>query len=363
MPIQIFSRVKDGALSQVSGTPNAAHIRYTYKKKQFKYKINKVWNSGESNTEIYSDLKERGIVYPRIYWVAFGYTGSGKTYTIYGMMRELLYDLVKQEKEVRVTAYQIYRNDIYDMQSNNTKLKYYKTNTLVIRELKETKLENIEGFIDLVQRNRKLASTNMNDVSSRSHAIIDIRSGGKHFTLVDMAGQESGVTGNDNAKMVQRQGRAINLDMLGVKECIRTFKAKDNHVPFRRCLLTLLLKPMFIQKCYVAFICTISATQDVYFQMDSLHYASSLYDDTESEDDKKYFELFHAYSDYINEVGWIACKERSLWARMRGGNFSTCNTMRKMLNKKLGHIRRFNKTLKKYEKTLPALNTPLPKVS
>ena len=42
MPIQIFSRVKDGALSQVSGTPNAAHIRYTYKKKQFKYKINKV---------------------------------------------------------------------------------------------------------------------------------------------------------------------------------------------------------------------------------------------------------------------------------------------------------------------------------
>ena len=356
MPIQIFSRVKDGALSQVSGTPNAANIRYTYKKKQFKYKINKIWNGGESNTEIYGDLKERGTVYPRVYWVAFGYTGSGKTYTIYGMMKELLYDLARTSKDIRVSAYQIYRNGIYDMQNHNAKLRYYKTNTLVIRELKETKLENVERFIETVQKNRKLASTNMNDVSSRSHAIIDIRAGGKHYTLVDMAGQESGVTGNDNAMMVQRQGRAINLDMLGVKECIRTFNAKERHIPFRRCLLTLLLKPMFIQKCYVAFVCTISAVHEVYFQMDSLHYASALYDDTETDEDKKYFELFHSYTDYINEVGWIGCKERSLWARMRGGNFSGCNTMRKMLNKKIGHMRRFSKTLKKYEKILPAIN-------
>ena len=58
MPIQIFSRVKDGALSQVSGTPNAAHIRYTYKKKQFKY----IFHEGEKNNIYISNVGDNFLM-------------------------------------------------------------------------------------------------------------------------------------------------------------------------------------------------------------------------------------------------------------------------------------------------------------
>ena len=87
-----------------------------------------------------------------------------------------------------------------------------------------------------------MASTKMNDVSSRSHAMIEISVGRKKYTLVDMAGQESGATCSDNEKLVQKQGRAINLNMLALKECIRRYNKKEKHIPFRGCLLTLALK-------------------------------------------------------------------------------------------------------------------------
>ena len=33
MPIEVFSRVRDGTISQVSGGPNVANIRYSHNKK------------------------------------------------------------------------------------------------------------------------------------------------------------------------------------------------------------------------------------------------------------------------------------------------------------------------------------------
>ena len=83
MPIEIFSRIKDGSLKHVSGADNNTKIVYNYKKRKYEYKINKLWNNGETNEEIHHELMSRSNDYEKIYYVAFGYTGSGKTYTIY----------------------------------------------------------------------------------------------------------------------------------------------------------------------------------------------------------------------------------------------------------------------------------------
>ena len=357
MPIEVFSRVRDGTISQVSGGPNVSNIRYIHNKKYFHFKINKLWDKGEDNECIFNDLKERENNTSQTFWVAFGYTGSGKTYTIYGLLEELLYSLQADSADVTVSAYQIYDRSVYDMLNKNEELKVYRTNNLVVNGLTKQRLTNVKTFVNTVQDNRAMASTKMNNMSSRSHAIVEITTGRKKYTLVDMAGQESGATCSDNEKRIQKQGRAINLNMLALKECIRRFNKREKHIPFRGCLLTLALKPMFMNECYAAFICTLSTKHSVYYQMDSLRYASALYDDRETSKDKLYYEVFDRYTKYINEVGWIGCEERELWRRMRGGDFGRCHKLRPYIKEKLKHINNFCVFLKKYEKLLPDVTT------
>ena len=353
MPIEIFSRIKDGSLKHVSGADNNTKIGYNYKKRKYEYKINKLWNNGETNEEIHHELMSRSDDYEKIYYVAFGYTGSGKTYTIYGILKELLLAIQSVGEEIRVSAFQIYGNNIYDMLNENEKLKIYKTENLIIHDLTEETLIDKDTFIHQIKHNRKLACTNLNDVSSRSHAIINIYHGFKHYLLIDMSGQESGVTGTNNAKLIQKQGRDINLDMLALKECIRNHYNKNKFIPFRRCLLTLALKPMFMSNCYTAFICTISVKQGIYHQIDSLNYASSLYNNNSNKKMVKISEVFDKYTEYINENGWVGCQERELWRQMRKGNYKNKHKIREYLNRKQKIFSTFNKILLGYEKIHP----------
>lgn len=70
-------------------------------------------------------MYKRSQNHAHVYWLAFGYTGSGKTYTITGIMKELFETLNSTIKnnanhlpsiqhnmyqgQIEVTAYQIYR--------------------------------------------------------------------------------------------------------------------------------------------------------------------------------------------------------------------------------------------------------------
>ena len=74
--------------------------------------------------------------------------------------------------------------------------------------------------------------------------------------------------------------------MLVVKECIRSVHSNKPFIPFRRCLLTLALKPIFFGNCYTAFICTVSCNHNEYYQMDSIRFASALYKPYDNTDDK-----------------------------------------------------------------------------
>ena len=367
MGIEIFARVKDGSLPRVTKTEHNCNIKFTYQKNKFDYNINKIWNNNEKNQEIYEYLKRNNDNYSNFYYPAFGYTGSGKTYTIFNMLKLFIDDLIKMKREkdvdnpmkkfnkITVSAYQIYCEKMYDMLNNNKQLKVFKTNKLIINDLTVKNIENREQIIKIIEKNRKMAATNMNEVSSRSHAIIIICYGGKKYTFIDMAGQESGVTSSKNEKNVKKQGTAINLNMLALKECIRLHHAKSNHIPFRRTLLTLALKPMFTTHCYVAFICTIGAKQKLFYQLDSIRYASALYNKDNLKKDLKIKELFKKYTDYVEESGWIACRERELWMKMKGGNIGEFTKIFGYMRKRSKLILGLSKTYLKYKKILPSI--------
>ena len=70
----------------------------------------------------------------------------------------------------------------------------------------------------------------------------------------------------------------INTFYLLLKDCIHHLKNKQQFIPFRRSLLTLLLKDMFNGKSTISMICTISFHQPLYQQIDSMRYITDIKD-------------------------------------------------------------------------------------
>ena len=353
MPIEVFCRVKDGDISH-NTTENSCCINFTYNKKPFKYTINKLWDQYSNNINISYDLLKRADVYNNSYIVAFGYTGSGKTYTTSGILKELLYFYSMQKLECNVTAIQIYNENIYDLLNENKKLKFFKTDRLVVDGVKAVILSNIESLLSTIDKNRSTASTSMNNFSSRSHAIVTLTAGNKTHVIVDMAGQESSSTGNKADAVIRSQGTHINLNMLALKECIRCYHEKNAHIPFRRSILTLALKPMFYKKCHVSFICTLSANHSTYYKMDSLRYASALFKPLKNKD-KIYFNLFNDYTKYVQQTGLTGCEERSLWKEMKEGNFKNIKKIESYCKNNQKMITQLKKELNEYKNKLPEL--------
>ena len=353
MNTKIFCRIKENehdlAIKKLSDT--ITNISIPHKNKFHNFNVNNVW-SNYTNHQVFTDIQTH-FKHKNNYLIHFGFTGTGKTYTTLGILQELL--SAYQNHVISISAIQIYNNDIFDL-VNNQKLKYFKTNKLVIRNKTEffvNDSNDINTFMTKFKTNRSKSKTNFNHASSRSHAIIYIKIRGKNFIIVDMAGQESGVQYKD--KKIQNEGTAINLNMLALKECIRAIYNKDNFIPFRRTLLTFALKQMFVGNHFLAFICTISAKQSLYNQIDSLKYSNQLFDCGKDKLQFNYEDLIQEYTEYINETGWYNCEEIKVWRQMKNKKYHNVNKIQKYLNKKLIWMTRFKNNLAKYQKINPEL--------
>ena len=350
MPTEVYIRVKDGDISSTSRTANACHISL----KRGEYQVNDVWSSEIDNDAIYSVLEEKGRIYTRQYWVTFGYTGSGKTYTVDALLFRLL-NQAKATPTARVSAYQIFGNNVYDILGGNSPLKFYKADNLVVSGQVHLPIRNIDHILSVLKKNRASVPTTMNASSSRSHAIINVSSGTHTYTLVDMAGQESGQSNTNNDVDVRKQGRDINMDMLALKECIRSLWSKGKHIPFRQSLLTLALKDMFFNKSYTAFICTSSLQHPEHFRTDSIAYAASLYQDRETTEDKRFHSFFTKFTEFVEQNGWISCEERILWRQMRNGRLDHCRQIRGFIEKRRRILEQFEATLSDATDDIPSI--------
>ena len=336
MPIDVFCRLKNENLNY-NKNKNSCNININYNKKSFNFSVTDIWNN-MTNCDIVHELLQRSYEYNNTYFIAFGYTGSGKTYTTMGILKELIDHYKNKNLECIISTIQIYNENVYDVLNNNAKLKYFKTDELVINNISYHKITDSKLCVESIKRNRSTASTIMNNSSSRSHAIITLKIGDKKHIIVDMAGQESSVTGNKLNALSRNEGSYINLNMLALKECIRNYNKNKKHIPFRRCLLTLALKPMFYNKCYVSFISTISGEHSTYFKIDSLKYASALFKPSKN-NDKIYFELFKNYTMYVQETGVTGCNEREIWKQMKEGNYKNVNLIESYCNSNLKAIK------------------------
>ena len=121
----------------------------------------------------------------------FGYSGSGKTFTMMNILKEIINNNIDNKIKYTISCFQIYNNNIYDILDNNKQLKFFKNDILIIKDISKLQFESFDELSDIITNNRKCSKTYNNDVSSRSCLIIKINSIISTYNIIDMPGQET----------------------------------------------------------------------------------------------------------------------------------------------------------------------------
>lgn len=237
---------------------------------------------------------------------AYGQTGSGKTHTMLGDITNLgdqanencgmtprifEYLFSKIQKEVqdrqleqlrfvcKCSFLEIYNEQITDLlepSSSNLQMREDSKKGVFVENLTEMVVSSVQDVISLLQKgaaNRKVASTNMNRESSRSHSVFTCIIESKWMTnckgnmrygrlnLVDLAGSErqksSGAEG-DRLKEASSINKSLSTLGLVIMTLVDMANGKPRHVPYRDSKLTFLLQDSLGGNSKTAIIATIS---------------------------------------------------------------------------------------------------------
>ncbi|XP_068596701.1 kinesin-like protein KIFC3 [Brachionichthys hirsutus] len=205
---------------------------------------------------------------------AYGQTGSGKTYTMEGVeddpginqraLRLLFSEVTEKAPDwdyrISVSMVEIYNETLRSLLGDNTsdkldiKMNPDGSGQLYVPNLKEVPVQNPEDInrvFEAGHMNRATACTNLNEHSSRSHALLIItvsgfnsatgsRTQGK-LNLVDLAGSERiGKSGAEGSRL--REAQCINKSLSALGDVINALRSRHAHVPFRNSRLTYLLQ-------------------------------------------------------------------------------------------------------------------------
>uniref|UniRef100_A0A3Q2QN98 Kinesin-like protein n=1 Tax=Fundulus heteroclitus TaxID=8078 RepID=A0A3Q2QN98_FUNHE len=209
---------------------------------------------------------------------AYGQTGTGKTYTMEGVRNdperrgvipnsfEHIFTHISRSQNqqylVRASYLEIYQEEIRDLlskdQSHRLELRERPDTGVYVKDLSSfvTKsAREIEHVMNVGNQNRSVGSTNMNEHSSRSHAIFVITvecselgvDGENHIrvgklNLVDLAGSERQTkTGAQGERL--KEATKINLSLSALGNVISALvDGRSSHVPYRDSKLTRLLQ-------------------------------------------------------------------------------------------------------------------------
>ncbi|XP_053706202.1 kinesin-like protein KIF3B [Synchiropus splendidus] len=209
---------------------------------------------------------------------AYGQTGTGKTYTMEGVRNdperrgvipnsfEHIFTHISRSQNqqylVRASYLEIYQEEIRDLlskdQSCRLELREKPDTGVYVKDLSSfvTKsVREIEHVMNVGNQNRSVGATNMNEHSSRSHAIFVITvecselgmDGENHIrvgklNLVDLAGSERQTkTGAQGERL--KEATKINLSLSALGNVISALAdGRSSHIPYRDSKLTRLLQ-------------------------------------------------------------------------------------------------------------------------
>ena len=252
---------------------------------------------------------------------AYGQTGSGKSYSMMGYgeeegvipricrdMFERIEAVTQRDKNmtttVEVSYLEIYNERVRDLLNpstkGNLKVREHPSTGPYVEDLAKLVVRSfveIDNLMDEGNKARTVAATNMNETSSRSHAVFTLTLTQKRhdvetnmdtekvakISLVDLAGSERATsTGATGARL--KEGAEINRSLSTLGRVIAALadmssgktKSKGAQVPYRDSILTWLLKDSLGGNSLTAMIAAISPA-DINFEetLSTLRYADS----------------------------------------------------------------------------------------
>jgi kinesin family protein 4/21/27 len=284
------------------------------------YTFDSIFHDGDSQESVYrqvSSLVDKVTEGFNATILAYGQTGSGKTHTMgsastvagedgaeEGVIPRALAQLftrVEQREalgdqvQVNIGFLEIYQEEVFDLLNSEEREDGQKG--LPIREeggvmhvagAKDEHITSCNSALEVLQRGslgRATGATNMNAVSSRSHAIYTVTvhcTGSKNTTsklhFVDLAGSERAKrTGAGGQRL--KEGININAGLLSLGKVISALSDEksgpNTHVPYRESKLTRMLQDSLGGNSLTYMICCISPADTNYEEtMAALNYAN-----------------------------------------------------------------------------------------
>ncbi|KAM6556992.1 hypothetical protein CsatB_004011 [Cannabis sativa] len=227
--------------------------------------------------------------------MAYGQTGTGKTYTLGRLgeedtaargimvraMEDILADISLETDSVSVSYLQLYMETIQDLldpaNDNISIVEDPKTGDVSLPGATIIEIRDHMSFMELLrlgEAHRFAANTKLNTESSRSHAILMVNVKrhvkGRDSTLSNENGNNSHISKNLKAPLVRKgklvvvdlagseridksgseghtleEAKSINLSLSALGKCINALAENSSHVPVRDSKLTRLLRDSF----------------------------------------------------------------------------------------------------------------------
>jgi hypothetical protein len=231
---------------------------------------------------------------------AYGQTGSGKSYTMSGyddpgVIPRLTADLFKRVSasdgaiQVWISFMEIYNEKIRDLLrpsgSPEESLSIFEHDQLGVVVPDATMAPvatqaEAQKLMSYGLSRRVSSATDMNETSSRSHAIctfhVQTKQAMARINLIDLAGSERLAKSNSTGDN-QKEATSINLSLTNLGIVIKALSEKKMFVPFRNSKLTFLLKDSLSGNSRTYMIATISPSEsEIEETISTLRFASNV---------------------------------------------------------------------------------------
>ncbi|XP_064620933.1 kinesin-like protein KIF22 [Lineus longissimus] len=254
-------------------------VNFRNSDEHLRYSFSKVYDQSASQADVFEGTVEQHINSvmngQNASILAYGPTGAGKTHTILGRPEDpgiiprtvkKLFDLIEKEKtsdsECTYTTHlsflEIYNERVIDLLQKkpfDLQIREDQKHVIQVPGLAEKEISNYDQFNSVfgpASQNRTVASTKLNEYSSRSHSImllkivkkIEKRTYSGKLYIIDLAGSENNKrTGNQGIRL--RESGAINNSLFALGKVVDALTQHLPRIPYRDSKLTRLLQDSF----------------------------------------------------------------------------------------------------------------------
>ncbi|XP_029440028.1 kinesin-like protein KIFC1 isoform X2 [Rhinatrema bivittatum] len=270
--------------SLVLSRTEESHVGREKEAVKYDFSFDQVFQPSCSQAEVFQEISllvQSALDGYHVCIFAYGQTGSGKTYTMegpddmtedtMGMIPRAVKQIFQRAAELNSKGWtytftanflEIYNETLQDLlvRRSEKNVEYeIKRVSVANEELHVTNLhyvsvgseEEVYKLLHSAKMNRSVAKTLLNDRSSRSHSVFQLRIEGRNeirdlktnavLSLVDLAGSErldKSLSKGDRLKETQ----AINSSLSNLGLVITSLSNKEAHIPYRNSKLTYLLQ-------------------------------------------------------------------------------------------------------------------------